>query len=1054
MAQTKVFVTLLEKNGVDDNRTIYTDSVIPNTENNLADWLIRAEITNTGVSKVNTGSLKLRIDEKGTFVRASPILVDEATKNNYLIEIQIKQDLNGDGDFTDANEQGIVLRGIIGNPTIMQSSAYGEILNINITSIAYHWKEHLTSDWHLFDTPKQSFQKRIDKANLNGQVKHNGSVINLPDTPKLNYRFTQPNTVHDALGSIIDLLSNPQVGGGAFDDYYFEIEPSTTKTNYFKITADKFGDTDSGVVIDPLSLSVEDTDEENTTVVDNIEYKNHVIMYGNQNAGSLPVARSKFASYVLHGRYRDEWSASSPYTKNHMVTYKILATQSHATEGRVLPDLIFYLKAMKDGSALEQAVIGNPLSSSGLGQYWEVDFVEQAPFHTNSDAYYKAGEIVTKEHSTTKIGFFQCKTSGTYASTYFNSATDSNVPSGWYHMKSIPKADVASFFSYSPYTSDVDTWKQSLAGQTAGDKPSGIEGWACDWNMTRANYNRHDMTNHFEPVTPKIVTGRRYDSADVSTKERFDGQRFLIDGALGTPTGDFSGKVNKIAEWDDVSGDWVFSETAVLTDTVISIEDAKIYSLMSGNNWVAKWTYTNTGDLDKPAPFHAVESVGLVAGATGVSAQAVEFKFNWLVKSGQEYNRTARGVWIWNSFLLPRLTTNQYDIGGLWGGQGGGTAPSTGTLDTNNLDYDSNGLIGWNKGSSDEDYGVINSIAFKCRVGMFQDSAGNYLVEGVKEVPLTFWIVDKFDRVWYHKFKLRRNNQWDDVSIPIGDMAQNSLFFGRWDELGELIQGVPLTQFDYTLKEKEYTGVKLDWKYMKYWGIQLDEAYIGGQVGLYKNGVERAWDYLEDNVKHIEQNGLWMFLKPITDTGVALGLLERNTPYTQNAVRLSAKIALDDFHFVKDLVATSSDTTITNPRTVVENDGTEQDYLNLKTKAIARATRKKFFPQTAHINCAGDVRLKFGHSFKVKGSRVPENVSNKTLYPDWSSSTSYSVGDTVSYGGYTYQALKAGSNKQPDTETTYWENLNKFTVASVTHTFDHGGYRAEVAGFRKFVVSG
>ena len=86
---------------------------------------------------------------------------------------------------------------------------------------------------------------------------------------------------------------------------------------------------------------------------------------------------------------------------------------------------------------------------------------------------------------------------------------------------------------------------------------------------------------------------------------------------------------------------------------------------------------------------------------------------------------------------------------------------------------------------------------------MFQDSAGNYLVEGVKEVPLTFWIVDKFDRVWYHKFKLRRNNQWDDVSIPIGDMAQNSLFFGRWDELGELIQGVPLTQFDYTLKEKE-----------------------------------------------------------------------------------------------------------------------------------------------------------------------------------------------------------------------------------------------------------
>jgi len=1066
MAQTKVFVTLLQKNGVDANRTIYTDSVIPNTENNLADWLIRAEITNTGVSKVNTGSLKLRIDEKGTFVRASPILVDEQTKNNYLIEIQIKQDLNGDGDFTDANEQGIVLRGIIGSPTIMQSSAYGEILNINITSIAHHFKEQLTSDWHLFDTPKQSFQKRMDSSNEQvGIIKvDSSSVNNLPNTPQLNYRFSQPATIHDALGSIVDLISNPQVSGGAFDDYYFEMEPSATKTNHIKITADKFGDTDSGVVIDPLAVSVEDTDEENTTVVDNIGYKNHVIMYGGQSSGSLPVARSKFASYILHGRYRDTWSASSTYAINHLVKHKISATQSQYTGDKNLPDLLLYLKCLQDHSG---GTVSDPLANSSLGTYWEIDFVEQAPFHTNSSAYYEVGEIVTKEHSTTKIGFFQCKESGTYANNYFNSATDSSVPSGWYHMKSILKADVASFFSYSPYTSDVDVWKQSLAGASASDKPSGYEGYALDWNMTRSNYNRKDMTNHFETVTPKVVTGRRWNgsgsgSGSVSTKEKFDGQRFLIDGnssGMSTPSGEFAGKINRIAEWDATenngSGGWVFSEEAVISDKVISIEDAKIYRMGGGNNWQVGWDNTNASDLDKPTPFHVVEGVGLVAGATGVSAQAVEFKYNWAEWGGAKpQNRTSRGVWVWNSFLLPRLTTNQHDIGNLWGGEGGGAKPPTGTLDTNNLDYDSNGQIGWNKGSSDEDYGVINSIAFKCRVGMFQDTEGTYIVEGVKEIPLTFWIIDKFDRCWYHKFKLRRNNQWDDVSIPIGEMARANMFFARWDELGELIDGVPLTQFDYTLKEKEYTGVKVDWKYMKFWGIQLDEAYIGGQVGLYKNGVERAWDHGEDQVSNLGNNWWNLFARPITQPLVALNILPRNTPFTANYIRFSAKIALDDFHFVKDLVATSSDTQLTNPRTVVENDGTEQDYLNLKTKAIAKATRKKFFPQTAHINCAGDVRLKFGHSFKVKGSRVPENVSNKTLYPDWSSSTSYSVGNNVSHGDYTYQALKAGSNKQPDSNADYWENLNKFTVSSVTHTFDHGGYRAEVAGFRKFVVSG
>ena len=39
MASTRAFATLLQNNGRDDNRAIYTDSVIPNAENNLSNWL-------------------------------------------------------------------------------------------------------------------------------------------------------------------------------------------------------------------------------------------------------------------------------------------------------------------------------------------------------------------------------------------------------------------------------------------------------------------------------------------------------------------------------------------------------------------------------------------------------------------------------------------------------------------------------------------------------------------------------------------------------------------------------------------------------------------------------------------------------------------------------------------------------------------------------------------------------------------------------------------------------------------------------------------------------
>ena len=39
----------------------------------------------------------------------------------------------------------------------------------------------------------------------------------------------------------------------------------------------------------------------------------------------------------------------------------------------------------------------------------------------------------------------------------------------------------------------------------------------------------------------------------------------------------------------------------------------------------------------------------------------------------------------------------------------------------------------------------------------------------------------------------------------------------------------------------------------------------------------------------------------------------------------------------------------------------------------------------------------------------------------WSSATTYQIGDTVTYGGYTYTAILAGTNQVPSTATTYWQ---------------------------------
>ncbi len=265
------------------------------------------------------------------------------------------------------------------------------------------------------------------------------------------------------------------------------------------------------------------------------------------------------------------------------------------------------------------------------------------------------------------------------------------------------------------------------------------------------------------------------------------------------------------------------------------------------------------------------------------------------------------------------------------------------------------------------------------------------------------------------------------------------------------MDGVPLTELDFTIKEREFSGIAFDWKYMKYWGVQLDESYT--TLGLYKNGLERALEYGEDLLAELAGNSWYQIAATIYNIGgyITNGTDFQAIPYSQNFIRLNAKIAIDDLHFTKELLASSDDTTVYNGRTDIMFVGNERDYVNLKTRAKARVARKKFFPQTVHIRTSGDVRLRFGHSFKVSGSRVIENPNN---YPAYNALNTYSVGDKISHGGYTYEALQNVPVNITPPDNTYWENLNKYTVSNVKHQFGHDGYYCQVTGFRKFVVSG
>lgn len=1027
MSKASAFATLLVKNGRDDSRTIANVSPVPNTENNLEDWFVRLEITNTGVSKTNSGMLILRLDALGTFIRTGPILVNEATKNSFLIELQIKQDIDNDGDFSEPNEKGIVLRAIIGQPQISINESFGEVLTLALTGIEYRLKESPTSEWHLFLNPNESFGRRLIEVGATATGIRFSSIINtLPTTPRISVKPAGAITVHETLTNIIDDLSLPSVTGGSFDDFYFDIEPDATLTNHLTITAELFGKTSTGVTIDPLADSIFDAEEENTTVTDNLEYKNNVILTGTSTDGSMPMERTRFASGFEHARIREFWDVTRAYLEGDLVKLK--------TTTALKPHLVTYHKALQDITGGS-----DPLASSGTN--WTQDFTTYPNFITTSGAFYKAGEIVTLTSGGT-VNMFQAKIDGVLTTPLSN-------PTQWDFIVGFLESSYTAFISYTPWTNDVDLWKETLAGVGFNDVG---EGWAYDWNITKANYNREDLDNHFEPISAKVVNGIKTAQPLTTAIEHYDTQRFLL---TATPTGsDWAGNGNKVAELDGkgVNGVWNFSNSSVNTDIVNDLVTGQVYQFNSGSGLFGSiWDGDDQNDSDKPSPFHLCSNVGLVAGATGISGQAVEFTYDWVVNTldlaNTHYFRTSRGAWISGSFPLPRIDTTNFKTGELFGGQGGTTAPSKGTLDTNNLDTNHKGLIGYNQGLLDEDMGRISALAFKMRVGMFTDSSGNELVEGIPDVPMIFWTADKFDRVWYTKFKLRRNGQWDTVRIPVGDLAPNQLYFARWDELARFINGVTVTELDFTLSEKEFSGVQFDWRQMKYWGIQLAESYVDS--GQYKNGTQRAVDGATDVLLDYGANFFWQIGGALS--GPIRASLPKHTPITQNYDRKLSKIAIDDLHFEKEQIANSDDVALADPRTSIEHLSTENDYLNLKDRAIARQARHRFFPQIWHIRSTGDVRLRFGQSFTVTGSRVPEQPANNLA---WDETTSYIIGDKVSFGGFVYQSLTANLNQQPDTNPDDWENLNKSVIAEVKHIYDHDGYHCEIAGFRKFTVSG
>lgn len=955
---------------IDKTKTLVTPITINgDSTGNLLPWKVKVSTTHTGIKKTNGGTVVLRIDNLGTFVRNNPILNDQNTKFNYLVEYQKFQDVTNTGTYI----PGRLFRMEIRNANIELVEGIGECLNLTCIEQQYRLKEahDAFNDYSL--TPRGEISSRINHfftsypnvLFLNDTTTNPAAFNMASPSLKNNWLPLAPTAYHDLFSEVIRVLSQPPSAGGTLTDYFFDFNPSTNVTKTLDFFYDIYGRQSSGVTISPTSTQTAAAQISQSNTLSNQNFKNQVILKGNATSGSLPMETVKFNSAFNHAEGydgiggRDIWSSSSVNYNIGDIVKRVL-TISNGTDNYNINRYFTCILANTSSGA------NDPITDNS---HWFEDFTiiaEWKPF-----AHYYAGDIVTvTDNGVGNVKFFIAKIDMTVSSV---PTIDTNWLSIWStKLTSLYKP----FYSYTPWTSDRNDFLTNLAGfpfdSTAIPIINPISnhylGYFVDWNYTTANYDPRTKRNEFSYLTMKAVTYYQ-NSIPSDPNEIFEGQRILV---KSPGSGTFAGHENRIAQWDNTISDWQYSD-APTTGDVISVFHDALYYKWNGSAWIPiGLTSTNT------TAFHPVSDLYLTKGASGIAAQAIEARFNWtsptiwgflgLNAIGAPYNfddlfnQLSRGLWLNFWFPYPRFKTNSNLAVGHNYGQNIGTSTALGTLNTFNLDGDRHGLSGWNQGSNSEDMGRITGVHFKLKPSFFRVDRSNgnggktstkdgILSQGYDNQTFQFWAVDMFDRVFYQEFQCRVNGSFETIDIQFGSNAQQLLYFNRIQELQ--IAGGFTSPWNFFLKEKEFTGVAFDWRFVKGCGWQWKGA--NDETNQYKLMIEQT---LAETVNSI--------LQIFNGSVLGQGLSGTN----QNVECDYATIALDEFYFIKELYVNSTDSILNDPRATVEYDDSEPDYYNAKAKAQAMALRSQYYPLFTTYQVNGDVRIKFGQTFNVSGTRV------------------------------------------------------------------------------------
>jgi len=929
-------------------------------DGDLKPYKASVEFDHSTLAKFSTCIVKLVIPIDGKFVRADPNLMDENAKNEFLLEYQITQGANA----------GKLFRGEIGEPTIIEDRNMGEIISIPCEAIERSTRELPVSPKDDLTTIKDRFISVIDDYE---EGRESGTIIGfkdgnadtaiaLPDQAKQDWIPFGPTPAQKLLIETMNRAEEAPAVGGVLLDHYYDYNPSTLTTRKTDVFAEEFGKVSSGVVIDPTTFGPigEGAESQKRVNTDNIVFKNVVIAKGDPRGGLNPPELMRFRSEYLHAIAREVWDSGRQYVVGDLAKRQF---PNGTPDER-------YFKCIVD------VVLPPPLPENDP-THWEEDFTVDP---TDNPLFFS--------------------------------------PNPWYAR--VPQSTVVT----TPLVNLVGHGNAIFDGFRDGEgftnDGAPYRGFFFDWNIERTLYDRSLTQDFWQRISVKAVNKRA--NAPPLKSELYDGYRvvlgtFEIDDPSFSPG--FEG-VNKTinAEGDpsvtpknntnpaynafhpnnrgrllEYNGDpfgiqgggdhpkdtndngWILTDPPIdqgtgddrEQDTCNNLETAKVLkwddSAFGGDgDWVDAWDIAT--DNDKSSPFHIVKSITMVPGVTGIANQAFEARFDYKrfglrvpfeKSNGDDRNRNSRGIWI--SFIHPYPFL---PIGGINRGDICGKNPKFPYFDTFNLNRTCDGSIGWNQGLKSEELGRVNGMHIKLNATWFTSEDDSEKALGHANTAMVYWVMDKFGHVYFQDFVHKVNGGADEYTFTSGPRAPQNYFFSRFDELAELL-GYKLP-FNFFLREREYTGIRFDWRFVKFWGIFSKNTYsedAGYYIGGFEQYLRQLWEILEQG---LHKTGLF-FAKIFGQA--------TDVPLTDKVVVDHAKVSIDEFAWVKEAYATSDAIPNPDPRVEVIRAESERDYLTLRAKAIARKARKEFFPQFWHMTAREDVRMKVGQKFTATGSRVP-----------------------------------------------------------------------------------